>query len=90
MPGLSAVSPKRSPRECCERAVEAYRAGDARLQSVEAFDMQLVGWREFIRGVYWLEGPAYADRMTPRARVQITHDADLPRRKFGITTETRS
>jgi deoxyribodipyrimidine photolyase-related protein len=51
-----------SPRECCERAVEAYRAGNAPLQSVEAFVRQIIGWREFIRGIYWLEGPAYADR----------------------------
>ena len=51
-----------NPRECCERAVEAYRTGKAPLQSVEAFVRQIIGWREFIRGVYWHEGPAYADR----------------------------
>jgi len=51
-----------NPRECCERAIEAYRAGKAPLQSVEAFIRQIIGWREFIRGVYWLEGPTYADR----------------------------
>lgn len=51
-----------NPRECCERAVAAYRAGEAPLQSVEAFVRQIIGWREFIRGIYWLEGPAYADR----------------------------
>ncbi len=50
------------PRECCERAIDAYLAGQAPLQSVEAFVRQIIGWREFIRGVYWLEGPAYADR----------------------------
>ena len=51
-----------NPRECCEQAIAAYRAGKAPLQSVEAFVRQIIGWREFIRGVYWLEGPAYADR----------------------------
>lgn len=51
-----------SPRECCEQVIAAYRAGKAPLQSVEAFVRQIIGWREFIRGVYWLEGPAYADR----------------------------
>ncbi len=51
-----------NPRECCERAIEAYEAGKAPLQSVEAFVRQIIGWREFIRGVYWLEGPTYADR----------------------------
>ncbi len=51
-----------NPRECCERAIAAYLAGKAPLQSVEAFVRQIIGWREFIRGVYWLEGPTYADR----------------------------
>lgn len=51
-----------NPRECCEQAIAAYRAGKAPLQSVEAFVRQLIGWREFIHGVYWLEGPACADR----------------------------
>jgi deoxyribodipyrimidine photolyase-related protein len=51
-----------NPRECCERAIAAYRAGRAPLQSVEAFVRQIIGWREFIRGVYWLEGPGYAGR----------------------------
>lgn len=51
-----------NPRECCERAIEAFRAGQAPLHSVEAFVRQIIGWREFIRGVYQLEGPAYADR----------------------------
>jgi deoxyribodipyrimidine photolyase-related protein len=51
-----------NPRECCERAIAAYQAGKVPLQSVEAFVRQIIGWREFIRGVYWLEGPTYADR----------------------------
>ncbi|MFM8534583.1 MAG: cryptochrome/photolyase family protein [Acidimicrobiia bacterium] len=51
-----------NPRECCERAIQMFRAGKAPLQSVEAFVRQIVGWREFIHGVYWLEGPTYADR----------------------------
>jgi deoxyribodipyrimidine photolyase-related protein len=51
-----------NPRECCEAAIGAYRAGRAPLRSVEAFVRQLIGWREYIRGVYWLEGPGYAER----------------------------
>ncbi len=51
-----------NPRECCGQAIGAYRAGKAPLQSVEAFVRQIIGWREFIRGVYWLEGPTYVDR----------------------------
>ena len=51
-----------NPRECCERAIKAFNDGEAPLQSVEAFVRQIIGWREFIRGVYWLEGMEYADR----------------------------
>jgi len=51
-----------NPRECCVRAIAAFNAGEAPLQSVEAFVRQIIGWREFIRGVYWLEGAEYADR----------------------------
>jgi deoxyribodipyrimidine photolyase-related protein len=51
-----------NPRECVEAALEAYDSGDAPLNSVEGFVRQLIGWREFIRGVYWHEGPGYADR----------------------------
>lgn len=51
-----------SPRECIDAAVRAYEEGRAPLQSVEGFVRQLCGWREFIRGVYWLEGPSYQDR----------------------------
>ena len=51
-----------NPRECCEAAIAAYRKKQAPLQSVEAFIRQIIGWREFIRGVYWLEGPDYAQR----------------------------
>lgn len=51
-----------SPRECCEAAIAEYKAGRAPLASVEAFVRQIIGWREFIRGVYWLEGPDYEKR----------------------------
>jgi deoxyribodipyrimidine photolyase-related protein len=49
------------PRECCEKAEQAYRDGKAPLNAVEGFIRQIIGWREFIRGVYWLKMPDYAD-----------------------------
>ncbi len=42
------------PREAIEMAVAAYKRGDAPIQSVEGFVRQLLGWREFMRGIYWL------------------------------------
>lgn len=50
------------PRECIDAAVSAYEAGDAPIESVEGFVRQILGWREFIRGVYWTEGADYVDR----------------------------
>ncbi|MFN5946209.1 MAG: cryptochrome/photolyase family protein [Phycisphaerae bacterium] len=50
------------PRECVEAALAAHAKGQAPLQSVEAFIRQIIGWREFIRGVYWLEGETYNQR----------------------------
>lgn len=49
------------PMECVEAAVRAHRAG-APLSSCEGFIRQIIGWREFIRGVYEHEGPGYAER----------------------------
>ena len=48
-----------SPRECVEAAVSAYSRGEAPLNSVEGFVRQVIGWREFVNGVYWLRGPDY-------------------------------
>lgn len=50
-----------NPRECVEAAVRAYRTDKAPLNSVEGFVRQILGWREFIRGVYWLKMPEYCE-----------------------------
>lgn len=50
------------PRDCVAAAIEAYEDGHAPLNCVEGFVRQLIGWREFIRGVYWHEGPDYENR----------------------------
>jgi deoxyribodipyrimidine photolyase-related protein len=48
-----------SPREVCEAALLAYHQGSAPLSAVEGFVRQILGWREFVRGVYWLKMPGY-------------------------------
>lgn len=47
------------PREVCEVALDAYQKERAPLSAVEGFIRQVLGWREFIRGVYWLKMPDY-------------------------------
>ncbi|MDP0500647.1 MAG: cryptochrome/photolyase family protein [Verrucomicrobiota bacterium JB022] len=50
-----------NPREVVAKAVEAYEKGDVPLNSVEGFVRQILGWREFVRGIYWLHMPDYAE-----------------------------
>jgi len=46
-------------QEICEAAEGAYRSGHAPLNAVEGFIRQIIGWREYMRGIYFREGPDY-------------------------------
>jgi deoxyribodipyrimidine photolyase-related protein len=46
------------PREVIERAEQAYRDGLVSLPSAEGFIRQILGWREYVRGIYWHLMPA--------------------------------
>ena len=48
-----------TPLECVERAEAAYHKGTAPLNAVEGFIRQILGWREYVRGIYWLKMPDY-------------------------------
>jgi deoxyribodipyrimidine photolyase-related protein len=61
-----------NPREVVAAAVAAYHAGHAPLASVEGFVRQILGWREYVRGIYWTQMPGYLERNALGA------DADLP------------
>ncbi|WP_279477628.1 cryptochrome/photolyase family protein [Aureimonas sp. SK2] len=50
------------PRECCEAVEKTYRNGRTPLNAAEGFIRQIIGWREFVRGVYWREMPGYGTR----------------------------
>lgn len=49
-----------NPREVIAAAVAAYEKDHIPLASLEGFIRQILGWREFIRGVYWLDMPQLA------------------------------
>ncbi|MEL6582572.1 MAG: cryptochrome/photolyase family protein [Pseudomonadota bacterium] len=60
------------PLKLCQMAEAEYRAGRAPLNAVEGYIRQIIGWREFIRGIYFWSGPDYttsnelgADRALP-------------------------
>lgn len=50
------------PLTVCRRAEAEYRAGRAPLAAVEGFVRQILGWREYVRGIYFQQGPDYGTR----------------------------
>ena len=71
------------PREVCDRVEEAYRSGAVLLASAEGLLRQVLGWREYVWGVYWLWMPAYRESNELRAR------RPLPPVLTGAPTEMR-
>ena len=51
-----------NPREVVARAEAAFHAGHAPLSAVEGFVRQILGWREYVRGVYWAAMPEYVEK----------------------------
>lgn len=68
------------PLEVCRRAEAEWRAGRAPLNSVEGFIRQIIGWREFMRGIYFLQGPDYTSRNA------LGHTRALPPLYWGAET----
>ncbi|AZQ43836.1 cryptochrome/photolyase family protein [Nonlabens ponticola] len=71
-----------SPKEVIEKVIEAYRdSKDIEISQVEGFVRQILGWREFMRGIYWKEMPDY------QSKNELDNKNDLP--DFYWTGETK-
>jgi len=60
------------PLRVCEAAERRYQQGQAPLNAVEGFIRQILGWREYVRGIYWLMMPDYKEQN------RLGSHADLP------------
>ena len=78
--GLYLNSGLLDPLDVCHRAQDAYRAGRAPLAAVEGFIRQIIGWREYIRGIHFHAGPGYARQNA------LGHTRSLPAVYWGGPT----
>jgi deoxyribodipyrimidine photolyase-related protein len=56
------------PLALCQAVEAEYRRGKVPINAAEGFIRQIIGWREYVRGIYWREGPDYAQRNVLDAR----------------------
>jgi deoxyribodipyrimidine photolyase-related protein len=59
--------------ECIQAAYESYQEKQVSLQSVEGFIRQILGWREYVRGIYWLKMPDYEKANFFEASEKLPH-----------------
>ncbi|MEL6451261.1 MAG: cryptochrome/photolyase family protein [Pseudomonadota bacterium] len=71
------------PLEVCHAVEQAWKDGDAPINAAEGFIRQIIGWREYVRGIYFHEGPDY-----PR-RNGLNHQRKLPEFYWGGETRMR-
>jgi deoxyribodipyrimidine photolyase-related protein len=79
-----------NPREVLAAAEAALQNGHAPLQAVEGFVRQILGWREYVRGIYWTHMPAYAEGNTQQAHEPLpafywTGDTEMACLRDAIT-----
>ena len=70
-----------SPLEVCNAAESAWQAGDVPINAAEGFIRQIIGWREFVRGIYFLYGPTYSQQN------DLDHRRALPAVYWGASTK---
>ncbi|KNX40843.1 Deoxyribodipyrimidine photo-lyase-like protein [Roseovarius tolerans] len=60
------------PVDICNRVVDEWQAGRVPINAAEGYIRQVIGWREYMRGIYFREGPGYT------ARNMLGQTRDLP------------
>lgn len=82
------------PLEVCRAAEAAFEEDRAPLNAVEGFIRQILGWREYVRGIYWLKMPEYkelnyfnADRPLPDFFWTGSTDMECLAQVIGQTNE---
>ena len=60
-----------NPSEVVQAAEHAYEQGRAPIEAVEGFVRQVLGWREYVRGIYWTQMPGYAERNGMQAKAPL-------------------
>ena len=71
------------PLEVCQAVENAYERGDVPINSAEGFIRQIIGWREYMRGIYFHDGPEYTQRNA------LNHKRKLPDFYWGAETGMR-
>jgi len=82
------------PIEICRAVETRYLAGDAPINAAEGYIRQIIGWREYVRGIYWREMPDYISRNRLKASRALpdfywTGETDMAclRQSIGQTLE---
>ncbi|WP_198319884.1 cryptochrome/photolyase family protein [Antarctobacter heliothermus] len=69
--------------EVCQAVEKEYENGDVPINAAEGFIRQIIGWREYMRGIYFREGPEYPTRNV------LKHSRTLPALYWGAETDMR-
>jgi deoxyribodipyrimidine photolyase-related protein len=61
------------PREVIDAAQNAWQKGHAPLAAVEGFIRQILGWREYVRAIYWSQMPGYTESNALKHHTPLPH-----------------
>jgi deoxyribodipyrimidine photolyase-related protein len=78
------------PLAICKEVEAAYRAGKVPLNAAEGYIRQVIGWREYVRGIYWLKMPGYEasnffDHQRPLPDFYWTGETDMACIRAAVT-----